>query len=157
MSGLAEHRAAIARALAAVPGMGHVHECERYAAGEAAFRALYLYETAPGQSEVRGWWLRRVATREHSPSTGRTVCAHTWQLRGYAAFADERGSERQLDERVESFRAAVRADPTLGGVCQPGPLAEGEDGVQVVDAGPVRFAGVLCHGIVLKLTTWSYL
>lgn len=157
MSDLRAHRAAIVAALAAVPDVGHVHERERYAESETAFRAMYLYTPAGGAPEVRGWWLRRVATREHSPSTGRSLNAHTWQVRGYMAFSDARASELVLDDLIEQFRAVVRADPTLGGVCQPGPLDASEDGVQVIDAGPVRFAGVLCHSAVLQLTTWGYL
>ena len=65
MSDLRAHRAAIVAALAAVPDVGHVHERERYAESETAFRAMYLYTPAGGAPEVRGWWLRRVATREH--------------------------------------------------------------------------------------------
>lgn len=157
MSVLQQHRAAIVAALAAVPEIGHVHDRERYAANEGQFRALYLYTPPGGQPHVRGWWVRRVATREHSPCIGRAINAHTWQVRGYMAFADAEASELRMDELVEAFRARVRDDPTLGGVCQPGPQDSAEDGVQVTDAGPVRFAGVLCHSIVLQLTTWSYL
>jgi hypothetical protein len=84
------------------------------------------------------------------------VNAYTWHLRGYMAFADAEASELLLDELVEQFRTVVRADLTLGGVCDAGPLDE-DDGVQVLSAGPVTFAGVLCHSVTLELKTWSYL
>ncbi len=73
---------------------------------------------------------------------------------------DAQASELLLDDLVEQFRALVRADPTLGGACQPGPLAgsdDSTDGVQVMRAEPVDFAGVRCHSVVLQLRTWSYL
>lgn len=84
---------------------------------------------------------------------------HTWTIRGYLSFNDAQASELTLDSLVEQFRAAVRADLTLGGVCQSGPLGDAEDdvdGVQVLESGPLTFAGALCHGIVLQLKTWSY-
>lgn len=159
MSTLQEHRAAIVAALASVPEIGIVHDRERYAADNAKFSALYLYTPADGKRQIRGWWLRRSGTAEHSPNVARTVNVHTWTVRGYMAFADADETELVLDELVEQFRALIRADPTLGGVCQPGPLGGDDDvdGVQVTDAGPVNFAGVLCHSVVLQLKTWSYL
>ncbi|HRL97822.1 MAG TPA: hypothetical protein PLE22_00070 [Acidovorax sp.] len=160
MSSLQAHRAAIVAALASVPDIGMVHDRERYAKDNAVFAALFLYEPAGGQKHLRGWTLRRTATREHSPNIARTLNEHTWTLRGYLAFNDAEASELVLDDLVEQFRAVVRADPTLGGVCQPGPLGAEEeetDGVQVTDAGAVMFAGALCNSVVLQLKTWSYL
>lgn len=156
MSTLQAHRAAIVAVLAAVADVGHVHDRERYARDEAGFRALYLYTPAGGVPQLRGWWLRRVQTEESSADTGGPINAHTWQVRGYMAFNDAAASELAFDELVERMRDAVRADLTLGGVCDLGPMEETE-GVQVLDAGPVMFAGVLCHSAVLQLKTWSYM
>ena len=157
MSTLSQHRSAIAAALSSVPDVGIVHARERYAGDNAKFAALYLYTPAGGKPHIRGWWLRRSSTAEHSPNVGRSVNVHTWTVRGYMAFTDADATELVLDDLVEQFRALVRADPTLGGVCQPGPVGDEADGVQVTDAGPVNFAGVLCHSVVLQLKTWSYL
>lgn len=161
MSSLQAHRAAIAAALASVPEIGIVHDRERYAASNDAFRQLYVYTPPGGIPHIRGWWLRRQATAERSPNLARSINVHTWAIHGYLAFSDAAASELVLDGLVEQFRTVVRADRTLGGVCQPGPLAgagsDSTDGVQVTDAGPVTFAGVLCHSIVLQLETWSYL
>lgn len=164
MSTLVAHRDAIVAALASVPEIGIVHDRERHAEGNAEFLELYVYTPppggTPGDPHIRGWWLRRSATAEHSPNTVRHVNVHTWTVRGYLAFRDLEATELVLDDLVEQFRALVRADPTLGGVCQSGPLAgpdDHTDGVQVLDAGPVVFSGVLCHSVVLQLKTWSYL
>ncbi len=164
MSTLQQHRAAIVAALASVPEIGIVHDRERHAEGNDAFADLYVYTppagSTPADPHIRGWWLRRSSTTEHSTNTVRHVNVHTWTVRGYLAFRDADATELVMDGLVERFRAVVRADPTLGGVCQPGPLAghdDNSDGVQVVDAGPVFFAGVLCHSVVLQLRTWSYL
>ncbi|MBV8250551.1 MAG: hypothetical protein JO200_19150 [Comamonas sp.] len=158
MSTLQQHRAAIVAALASVPEIGRVHDRERFAEGNDKFKQLYLFTPTGGVQQIRGWWIRRSATVERSPNLHRTANVHSWQIRGYLSFRDADATELELDDLVEQFRALVRADPTLGGVCQPGPLGgESEaDGVQVVDAGPVNFAGVLCHSVVLQLKTWSY-
>ncbi|MCD6663509.1 MAG: hypothetical protein LT082_08925 [Comamonas sp.] len=164
MSTLQQHRAAIVAALASVPAIGIVHDRERHADSNAKFIAQYLYTppagSVPAEPHIRGWWLRRAATAERSPNLRRTVNVHTWAVRGYLAFRDQEATELVLDDLVEQFRAVVRADLTLGGVCQPGPLGasdDASDGVQVLDAGPVIFAGVLCHSVLLQLRTWSYL
>lgn len=149
-------RDALGALIAAVPNVGQVHTRERYVRDESKFRALYLYTPAGGVEQVRGWWLRRVATSERSVNVGRNVETHTWQVRGYMALNDEANTEGAFDALIEAMRDAVRADPTLGGVCQQGPLGAEQDGLQVLDSGPVLFCGVLCHSALLELQTWSY-
>jgi len=157
MSVLEAHRAAIVATLAAVPDIGVVHDRERYAASNADFSRLYSFKAADGQPHIRGWWVRRSATQERSHLLGpRYEQTHTWTVRGFLSFNDALASEIILDGLVEQFRAAVRADLTLGGICQPPPRSEqGVDGVQVVEVGPVHFAGALCHSVLLQLDTWS--
>jgi hypothetical protein len=157
MSTLAEIRAAIVAAMQAVPDIGAVHSHERYTRDEAKFRELYVITPSVGAKQLRGWWLRRTATEETSISTGTVMNVHTWQWRGYMALNDEDGSELVFDELIEAYRDAVRADPTFGGVCEQNSMTDAEDGVQVINAGPVTFCGVLCHSAVLQLKTWSYL
>lgn len=157
MSTLAEILAAIVAMHQAVPDVGVVHNRERYTRDETKFRELFVMTPAGADKQVRGWWWRRVATRESMVSTGTVMNVHTWQCRGYMALADAEGSELVFDDLIETFRAAVRADPTFGGVCEQNPMEGEEDGVQVIDAGPVMFCGVLCHSAVLQLKTWSYL
>lgn len=156
MSQLHDHRMAIVALLSGIPNIGIVHNRERYARNEHEFRAMYLFDPLGGDPQIRGWWIRRMETVESSADTGLPINAHIWQIRGFMAFSDANESELVLDELVEQFRAAVRADLTLGGVCHIGPVDETE-GVQVLSAGPVTFAGVLCHSVTLGLKTWSYL
>lgn len=152
-------RAALAALIAAVPDVGQVHAYERYLREEGKFRELYVYTPSNGIEQLRGWWLRRTATQERTLGVGRNMEVHTWQIRGYMALNDAEASEHEFDALIEAMRDAVRADPTLGGVCEQSPLTDGDDtdGLQVADSGPVLFCGVLCHSALLELRTWSYL
>lgn len=160
MSRLATIRTAIVATVAAVPEVGVVHAYERYIRADDKFRQLYLYTPPVGTPQLRGWWVRRVATAESSPNISpRTRNVHTWHVRGYMVLNDEAASELVFDELVEAVRDAVRADLTFGGVADLGPLNDGDntEGAQVVDTGPVMFCGVLCHSALLEIRTWSEL
>lgn len=157
MSTVAQIRDAIVALHAGVASVGAVHAYERYSNVEDKFRQFFVVSPGGAQpKQIRGWWWRRVATREAQVSTGSTVNVHTWQCRGYMALADDQASELLFDQLVEDVRAAFRAAPTLGGVCHQNPLEGDEDGVQVLEMAPVLFCGVLCHSVTLQLKTWSY-
>jgi len=160
MSQLATIRSAIVALAQAVPHIGPVHDRQRFHRNEAEFRRLFVTDLPGGTQQLRGWTLTRESTQELAVAFGRGAERHTWQVRGYMALNDEQASELAFDELIEAFRDAVRADPTFGGTCEPDPMGamgEGPQYVQVLDAGPVMFCGVLCHSAVLQFTTWSYL
>lgn len=154
MSHLASTRAAIVAKLAALD-IGVVHDHEPYAASLPALQALYQDADS---GRLNGWHVRRVATREVATAIGRSVETVVWRIRGYYALAEAEGSELAFDDQIEAIRDAFRDDPTLGGAVHD--TAEGErgpTGIQVEDAGPVMFAGVLCHAATLSLTTMNAL
>lgn len=157
MNRLETIRAAILAVVRAVPDIGWVHDRERYLREEGKFKALYLVDRPGGKQQVRGWWIRRSATEERTINLARTVSVDTWTLRGYMALEDDSATELEFDGLVEAIRDAVRVDGTFGGVCDLNPLDDETEGVQVMDAGPVMFCGVLCHSAVLQLRTWSYI
>lgn len=161
-STLAQSREALLQVLRTVPGAGVIHDRERYAASEQAFRTLYVYTpTDPDvdafgvKPHIRGWYMRRTATTEVTEN-GRVLNEHTWSIRGYMAFQDEMGSELVFDELVERMRDAVRVNPTLGLASLLGASVATERGVQVASAGPVFFAGALCHSALLELRTRNW-
>lgn len=152
-------RDALRDLIATVPEVGQVFNRERYFREEKKFQDLYTFTPAGGSKQVRGWYVRRRSTLERSLGIGRNLEVHTWQVRGYMSLNDELESELVFDQLIETMRAAVRADPTLGGVCEQSPIADGDntDGLQLLDSSPVLFCGVLCHSALLELRTWSYL
>lgn len=159
---LAATRDALVGLLRAVPGVGLVHPHEVYAVDERGFRNAYLYthhdhalDALCSEAHIRGWYLRRVATRETVLNV-RMQNEHTWHVRGYMAFNNAAHSELIFDDLIERMRAAVRGPGDALGL--PALLGTGggaavERGMQVSGAGPVIFAGVLCHSAVLELTT----
>lgn len=162
MSTVADTRAALQALLMSVPAVGVVHRCERYATSEQGFRSAYLYtHTDPAAdafgdgSHIRGWYIRRVETSEGT-SNAQILNEHTWHVRGYLAFKDAIESELIFDELVERIRDAVRLDTSLGLPGLMGAAPFQERGVQVSSAGPVVFAGVLCHSAVLTFKTRNW-
>jgi hypothetical protein len=145
-------RAAIAAKMTAIANMGAVNEYQRYAKMQSDLKAFYVSGTP---AVLQGWNIRKVKTHEYFIDTGRTVVFHEWRIRGFRALEDAAESELVLGDLAEAIADAVRVDPTLGGVvfeCGTGDN-KGEMGIQVVDEGPVLFAGVLCNSIELGLTT----
>ncbi len=163
MSTLDTTRSALRALLSAVPAVGVVHTTERFSSSEQGFRQAYLYtHTDPladdfaAEPHIRGWYLRRTATREFN-ANGRILNEHTWLVRGYLSFKDAIASELIFDELVERMRDTVRGDGALGVAGLLGSDVNEERGVQVAGVGPVLFAGVLCHSAALELKTRNWI
>lgn len=156
MSALATQRAALVALVAAVPDVGVVNDHQPYATQLRDLHNFYVWPGADGNTpQLRGWHLRRVRTTETEPGVGRTVNAHTWELTGYMALDEATDSEIVFDELVEAIRRAYRLDPTLAAAAPMSP-ANGA-GMQVLRSLPVLFANVLCHSVVMQVTTHAYL
>ena len=153
---VATHRAALVGLLNGVPGIGRVHEYQRYSREESTFRSLYLWGEPPMQPHLRGWQVSHPSEERRTLGVSRVLKKHSWALRGYLVLNDEFASELVFDGLCEAVADAYQADPTLGGVCAAEMWGDGPDGVQKLDAGPVLFCGVLCHSAVLQLETWEY-
>ena len=144
---MSEHlvlRSAIVAKLRTVAGISSVHAFERNAKNDAGFRELY----AAGDSVV-GWHVRRVARRESSVDN---EVFTDWEIRGFLGIEDASETELQFDTLLDGICDAWRADPTLGGAVLY-PRGDAMSVPAISDAGPVLFAGVLCHSVRMKLTT----
>ncbi len=147
MTTTTEIRAAIVATIAGVPFVGQVHDRERYAKTEPQLLAHY-----GNGKDVLGWFVRRVGFRRETISTMRVRIVTQWQIRGYASFIDDRASETAFDALVDAIADAFERDDTLGDRVESID-GDGASGIQQADAGPVMFAGVLCHAVRLSLTT----
>lgn len=154
---LADVRTALVARLRAVPDIGIVHDRERNASDLAKLKALYV---SPAHNQVRGWYVRRVATSETGNLQALTVEQARWRIVGVMSLDDAAASELVFDGLIEQVRTAFAVDETLGGTvdqCSEPGNSDGACGIQLDDAGPVMFGGVLCHACRLSLTTVRYL
>lgn len=150
-------RAAIVARLQAVPDVGQVQAYERYAADQAALKQFYF--SAP-HGTIRGCYVRRLSTQQ-SGRIDDEVEHIRWRILVLMAIADATASELTFDTLIEAMRDAFRQDDTLAGtVAQCTVPADGggsaEAGLQLDDAGPAMFGGVLCHVARLTLHTIRY-
>lgn len=154
MSAAADIRAAIVATMQTVPAIGVVHDRERFIERMSDLKAVYV---APGLG-LRGWFVRRQQIVETDRIQPRSVEYLRWRIQGVMAFDDANASELVFDNLIEKLRDAFRANDTLGGLVAQCALAGGKEaGLQLDDAGPVSFAGVVCHGARLSLTTQRFL
>lgn len=145
-------REAIVQLMQSVPEIGIVQNRERHAHDVAKLKQLYAWGPS---NQIRGWFVRRVRVRETGIAVPRYLEVVGWQIRGFIAFDDDGASELVLESLVEQLRDLFRANPTLlDTVTKLGLLPGNSDrGLQMEDAGPVLFAGVLCNAVRLSLTT----
>ncbi|MEO5363444.1 MAG: hypothetical protein H7838_07450 [Magnetococcus sp. DMHC-8] len=150
MADLEAVRQAIIARLEDVPDIGRIYPYQPYLRSEQALRELYVTDGL-----LLGWFVRRVATRESAPSIGRWVETHTWLIWGVMAIGTDGASETAFDAMIEAIRGAFREDQTLGDVVANTATSE-VAGIQVENAEPVLFCGVLCHSVRLLLHTVCY-
>lgn len=146
-------RAAVVAKLATVPGIGVVHDRERFAADQKKLRDLYTLD-----DKLLGWFVSRNARREVSAFVGRNTIVSHWRIQGFKAMDDANSSETALAALIDAACDAFRADETLGGAVFEISDATLDDtskpvGLQLEKTEPVMFCGVLCHGARLSLTT----
>ena len=141
-----EIRNAIVGKLDTVPGIGNVHAFERFSKAEKDFRVLY-----EAGGKILGWNLRRVS-RNESAKNYRHDVINVWRITGFMSFDDASSSELFFDNLIEKIVDAFRDDEALGGIVTTTDV-EDSFGIQLIDSGPVMFAGVLCHSARLELKT----
>lgn len=153
MSTLDDIRAAIVAEISAVAAIGIVHNYERYAQREGDFRARYLYDLGAGDKQIRGWYVRRLTTRQNHEVMGSYDDHHDWLIRGFMAIDDAAASELVFDGLIEAVRERFRLNASLSGLISSVYSPEGK-GPELVESQPVMFGGVLCHSARLHLSTW---
>lgn len=147
MSGFDVLRSAIVATLQGVEGIGQVHNYERFAKSEKDFKTLYATAEA-NEQRILGWHVRRVGFRQ-SQFNGRVQYVTKWRIAGFMSLQDVDATELMFDQLIDKITEAFN-----GQLWQLNNFSsEDENGIQLDEAVPVMFAGVLCHSARLSLTT----
>ena len=142
---LKDIRDKIVAILAAVDGVGVVHEYERWAGDWKKF--LDLFKDADGK--INGWIVTRratPATRDTEPYIDRR---HTMVMKGIYGLNDDAASELTFQAVVENIQNAFDGEFLLGG------FAVNSGPVQVKAVEARLFGGVLCHYAELEYEVWE--
>ncbi len=143
-------RAAIVAKVAALSGIGPVHDRERYANDNAKLKALYVSAFAEGD-RLQGWYVSWRGMEPAAPDERRD----TWAITGYRAVDDARDSEGAFASLTDTVIQAFRSYEALA---LPGvsTFGEGLNGPSLKTMDHVMFCGVLCHRVEIELITASF-
>lgn len=143
---LKEIREQAAAILASVPGVGVVHEYQRYATSWDRFMELFRHENADGDREINGWCITRTRTEEPHSTASHNQRTHTFLIRGFYGLQDGAGSELVFQDVIERICDAFRAEYSLNGT------ANDTSPIQVEEVGADMMGNVLCHYCELSFT-----
>lgn len=150
-SGHERIRVALVALLQSVPGLGTVHNYERFSKNPRDFQALYQQGR-----DIRGFYLRRQSWRELPYSSTRNKVRTRWTIRGFASLVDADATELAFDRLLDAAAARVRSRPVLfdeqdNALCHT--VTDDGASLQLEESGPVMFAGALCHAATFSLST----
>jgi hypothetical protein len=139
--------------LSGVPGIGVLHDRERFANEWGKF--LNLFKDADGR--INGCMFSRESRRRVQTTMGETEKAHVFVVRRFLAVKDSDETGIIFDDHLEVLADAFDGDDneTLNGTCRTinpdwGPM-EGAIGLQI-EISELRMVGtVLCHYAECKL------
>lgn len=128
--------------LSAVPGVGKVHNYERWSNDWNKFLALFQ---DPVSKRILGWEITRQSSPATKISNAEEETTHGYVLQGYMGLNDALATELEFNALIETIKTAFRGNHTLGGFClDAGPLS--------LDISEARtFGSVLCHYAKLML------
>jgi len=144
-------RTQIKTILSGVPGIGVVHEYQRWARDWTKF--LNQFQDADGR--INTWMFSRTVTPEKWLSNVEYIRVYEYVIRGMYGLKDGDATELIFQGVVDRICAAFRDKATLNDACETivpefGSLA-GRAGIQVETVDVRTFGIVLCHYAELKL------
>jgi len=146
--GLAEIRTEIKRLLEEVPGIGKVHDFERWTVDWRRF--LEYFKDA--EDRINGWIITRTESQERQHAAGAVnIRSHLFVIKGYYGLKDSLESEKVFQDLIEEVCAVLRAHSDLNGSCLTSLPP------QVVKVYHYPFGGVLVHACDIRLRVDEYI
>lgn len=119
-----------------VPGIGPVHEYERWTKDWNQFLALFQ---DPISKKILGWEITRQSAPGKYISNCEEEVSAAYRIQGYLAVQDSDRTDIKFNALIDLVRAEFRQDFTLGGLNE---LPKGFN-VQTIDTR--TFGSVMCH------------
>ncbi len=132
---LADIRTEIKSLLETVPGIGKVHDFERWTTDWKKFLEYFKTE----DNKINGWTISRSTTEEEAQSMAVNIRTHQIIIKGYYGLKDSVESEKTFQALIESICDVLRSNHDLNGSCLT------SDPPQVTKVYPRPFGGVLVH------------
>lgn len=146
--GLPEIRTEIKSLLETVPGIGKVHDFERWTNDWKTFLSLFKTE----ENKINGWTISRSFTKEKvHAATAVNIRTHRIIIKGYYGLKDSIESEKTFQSLIESVCDVLRKNNDLNSSCW------GSDPPQVTKVYPRPFGGILVHACNIVLSVDEYL
>ncbi|MBI5789300.1 MAG: hypothetical protein HZA78_10640 [Candidatus Schekmanbacteria bacterium] len=134
-------RTEIKALLETVPGIGKVHDFERWTIDWQKF--LEFFKTA--DNKINGWTITRSVSTENNQSVGTNIRTHQILIKGYYGLKDAVESEKAFQNLIEAVCDVLRSHNDLNASC----LKSGPP--QVSKVYPRPFGGVLVHVCNIQL------
>lgn len=148
---LKDIREQIKTILAAVPGIGVVHDYERFNKDWNKF--LSLFQDSDGR--INGCMFTREKCPKNQNTLGEYEKAHIFVFRFFMGLSDSEGTGVIFDDHLEDVESVFRDKETLNDTCstthpQWGPM-NGVVGIQLDLSENRMFGNVLCHYAEMRL------
>ena len=128
-----------------------VYEFERFADRIEDLKALYAHNGA-----IKGGFIQRVSGSEDERGTCQPYL-DSWQLSLYQSWSDSGESALDFDDWIDSIIDAFERGESLDSSETFGLSGNDKSGcVALLNAQPVKFAGVLCHSATLQIITYRW-
>ncbi len=145
---LADIRKEIKNLLETVPGIGKVHDFERWTTDWKKFLEYFKTE----DNKINGWTISRSESQEREHAAGVVnISNHTFIIKGYYGLKDSLESEKTFQDLIEEIRSVLRTHHDLNGSC----LTTSPPQVSVLRPSP--FGGILMHQCQIRLRVDEYI
>lgn len=132
--------------LSAIPGVGMVHDYERWSADWDKFLGFFKDSTG----KILGWEITRRSASEHQ--AGAYFRHHQFVLKGYMGLADAKGTGKTFQSLCEEVCAAFRNPASGASWDYRNGDSPDNSAAQIESINDRMFGNVLCHCAEITLS-----
>ena len=104
--------------LEAISELDNVYKRSRWSNDPAVVKKLFAEILSGKRKRINTWMIGREGVIENGPlAQVRYIAVHTFIIKGYLSFNDEKDTESELNVMIDKIRAALRGNQTIWDVC----------------------------------------